>query len=236
MPRSSCVDESTAGSACSLLSAVVTPFLFLLPFDFFLIELLVLPGLLFALFHDYRFSELFRITSELVLQGPHLIVHALNSQCRFLVFVESCVDLLEVLLSIEDSALILVALSSVDQFVDDFLKCVHILKLVVNDAVLDEFFSHLRLLQPNFVVHVTLFLQLIFLTNELPLHDFEHLFVESPFDFKFARISFRVHKLSSHRFTNYRDIVRNSIPMVSDFLPDHLNVWLQFCFVFDAII
>ena len=137
----------------------MTPFLFLLflclsfdffffivlSFDFFFIVLLVLLGLFFALFNDHRFSELFRISSELVLQGPHLIVYALNSQRSFLVFIESCVDLLEVLLSIEDSALILVTLSSVDQLVDDFLECVHILKLVVNDAALDEFVTHLRL-------------------------------------------------------------------------------------------
>ena len=100
-----------------------------------------------------------------------------------MVFIKGCVDLLEVLLSIEDSALILVALSSVDQLVDDFLERVHILKLVVNDAVLDKFVAHLRLSQPDFVVHVALSLKLIFLANELLLHYFEHLFVESPLDF-----------------------------------------------------
>ena len=94
MPRSTSVDESATSGACCLLSAAVTHFLLLLSFDFFLIELLVLLFLLFALLNDHRFSELFRFTSKILLQGPQLIVHALNSQRSFLVVVEICQDLL----------------------------------------------------------------------------------------------------------------------------------------------
>ena len=100
-------------------------------------------------------------------------------------------------MSIVNSALILVALSSPDQLENDFLERVHILKLVVNDAVFDEFVdllrlfvallclfvAHLRLSLHDFVVHVALCLQLFFLASELLIHNFEHLLVESPLDF-----------------------------------------------------
>ena len=154
-----------------------------------------------------------------------------------MVLVEGCVDLLEILLRVKDGALVLVALSAVDQLVNDFFKRVHVLELVVDDAALDEIIAYLylRMPQPNLIVLPALISQLILLAYELLLHDSKHITVEGPINFEFAWVSLRVHKLSSHGFADLGDSVRDICPVSGDFLLDYFDVASLLGLIFDAV-
>ena len=88
----------------------------------------------------------------------------------------------KLLLSHSDGAGVVVALSAIDDLVDNLFEGIHILELVVLHAALDERVFDLMRPVPDFLIQLVLGVELHFLAVQLYLIDLEQISVEGLFD------------------------------------------------------
>ena len=83
------------------------------------------------------------------------------------------------------------ALTAIDDLVDDFFERVHVLKLIVHDAAFDKLWRDLFRAVSDILIHFILSVELLFLADELLLVNREQISIEGLFDLR--RFSVDVH-------------------------------------------
>ena len=83
------------------------------------------------------------------------------------------------------------ALTAIDDLVDDFFERVHVLKLIVHDAAFDKLWRDIMQAVSDILIHFILSVELLFLADELLLVNREQISIEGLFDL--LRFSVDVH-------------------------------------------
>ena len=142
--------------------------------------------------------------------------------CKLLGVLFEVVDnQIKLLLSHSDGAGVVVALSAIDDLVDNLFEGIYILELVVLDAALNELIIDLMRPVPDFLVHDVLRVELHFLAVHFLLIDLEQTFVERFFDLSWIVVGIQVNLsfLFNHLLDCVSDLENPLINVLIDDIP-----------------